>query len=113
MRSVALLILLSFSVCAFAEPQFWVSVGSFKASENAERALQSATTQISEPISVIGADTPAGYYYRVAVGPYSSRDRANSDSDVLLSGLATQNLLTVDKTEVILKRSHLFNEQSI
>ena len=30
----------------------------------------------------------------------SSRNRANSDSDVLLSGLATQNTLTVDKTEV-------------
>ncbi len=63
---------------AFAEQQFWVSVGSYKTAENAERAMTSARDMMSESFAVLGVDTPNGYFYRVAAGPFLTRDIAES-----------------------------------
>lgn len=61
---------------AWAEVQYWVSVGSYKSAENASKAIAQADVQLSEAYSAIGVDTAAGYYYRVAAGPYATREAA-------------------------------------
>ena len=61
---------------AQAQLQYWVSVGSYKDAEVAQRALSSANAQLTQPFSVIGTDTSKGYFYRVASGPYTDRNSA-------------------------------------
>jgi hypothetical protein len=63
-------------VFAWSEVQFWISVGSYKQAETAQRAIKEADVRLSESFSVIGVDTTKGYYYRVAAGPYSERSQA-------------------------------------
>ncbi len=61
-------------VCA--ETQYWVSVHSFQKEENAHRAVGKTATTLAETFRVVGASTSKGYFYRVASGPYLTREIA-------------------------------------
>lgn len=73
--AAALLFSLSVSV-AHAELQYWVSVHSFSKESTAQSALASLDHQLTEQFKVLGASTGKGYFYRVASGPYMSRQMA-------------------------------------
>jgi len=60
----------------WADLQYWVSVGSYQQSERADRALADASNKMSERFSVVGTQTTKGFYYRVAAGPFLSREAA-------------------------------------
>ena len=76
--------LLAFNVSA--EMQYWVSVGSYKQVQEAERARDKAADKMSESFAVIGTDTAKGYFYRVAAGPYLTSELAQ---DQLVSAKAS------------------------
>jgi len=61
---------------AYGEFQYWVSVGSYQQQASADRARNEAVSLSSEGFSVIGTDTAKGYYYRVAAGPFLTRELA-------------------------------------
>lgn len=71
------LVMTLFGANARAESQFWVSVGSFQKQESADRALAMAGEKLTERFSVIGTSTDNGYFYRVAAGPYLTRELAD------------------------------------
>ena len=82
-----LMVLLSCGAAApaFAERQYWVSIASYSDPEAAEQAMAEATDKLSERLAVIGTATTKGYYYRVATGPYMTRELAE---DRLISSQA-------------------------
>ena len=51
----------------------WISVGSFKNRDMAEKGLLQAQTKTSEPLSVVASSSNAGINYRVSAGPYATR----------------------------------------
>ena len=75
-QSVVVLLMLA-SPLAWSEQQFWVTVGSFQGAEAAEQAREKAAADLSESFSVVGAQTGKGYFYRVASGPYATREAAD------------------------------------
>ncbi|MEM7101363.1 MAG: DUF5916 domain-containing protein [Pseudomonadota bacterium] len=60
------------------EFQYWVSVGSYQDESGAQKALTLAGEKLTEPFSVFGTQTPKGYFYRVASGPYFNREAAEA-----------------------------------
>ncbi len=62
---------------ALGATQFWVSVGSFKTSDTAQKASATASQKMGESFSVVRVDTPKGLYFRVASGPYVDRVAAD------------------------------------
>ena len=50
----------------------WISVGSFKNRDMAEKGLVQAQAKTSEPLSVVASDSSAGINYRVSAGPYAT-----------------------------------------
>ena len=60
--------------------QYWVSVGSFKDQDSAQRSGADASRKLDAPASVIPVQTPNGLYFRVAIGPHS--DRAAADERI-------------------------------
>ena len=61
---------------AWAELQFWVSVHSFQKEQNAQRAVAGTAAQLAERFRVLGVSTDKGFFYRVASGPYLTREIA-------------------------------------
>ena len=51
----------------------WISVGSFKNRDMAEKGLLQAQAKTSEPLSVVASSSNAGINYRVSAGPYATR----------------------------------------
>ncbi|MEM7079987.1 MAG: DUF5916 domain-containing protein [Pseudomonadota bacterium] len=70
--------LLLISNPAAAQVEYWVSVSSFQQQNNAERGLREAQARLSEKFAIIGKETGIGYYYRVAAGPFNTREDAES-----------------------------------
>ena len=79
MRAVVIAFVLSLLAvpAAYADLQYWVTIGSFKTNEAAERSLSAAQAKLSDNFSVVGVSTGKGYYYRVATGPYLTRELAD------------------------------------
>ena len=75
-RFLFLVITLMTPTLGWAELQYWVSVGSYQQSETAQKAVTQASRQIAENFAVVGTDTAKGYFYRVAAGPFASREAA-------------------------------------
>ncbi len=102
--TLLLVILLGFGAVspAFAERQYWVSISSYADPDDADRAMAEASDKLSERLAVIGASTANGYYYRIATGPYMTRDLAE---DRLLSaqaaGFATAWIWSADESAFV------------
>ncbi len=60
----------------WGETQFWVSVGSYMEQGNALTERDRAVGLLSESFSVVGTSTDRGYFYRVAAGPFLTRELA-------------------------------------
>jgi hypothetical protein len=73
----AVVFLVLASPVAWAQQQFWVTVGSFQSTETAEQAREKAVAELAESFAVVGAQTGKGYFYRVASGPYATREQAD------------------------------------
>ena len=54
----------------------WVSLGSFRSADAAESARASASQRLLDTVGVVRAETPAGVLYRVAAGPFATREAA-------------------------------------
>ena len=65
------------SLPAQADDQFWVSVASYTDQQDAEREASRLSAELAMAMRAVGAATAKGYFYRVAAGPFSSRDSAN------------------------------------
>ncbi len=76
----ALLLFLS-SASLAAESQFWISVGSFKTELKAAKTAQAYEEKYPEKFSVVGSDTNRGFFYRVALGPYASKEMARESQN--------------------------------
>ena len=73
-----------------ADSQFWVSVGSFKTEVKAAQTVRAYTEKYADDFSVVGSNTNKGFYYRVALGPYVSKQTAQDGLDRLKRlGLST------------------------
>ena len=73
-----------------AESVFWVSVGSFKTESRASDTADIYRGRYSDDFSVVGSYTDRGFFYRVALGPYSSKEEAQSNLESLkIQGLAS------------------------
>ncbi len=59
-----------------AEETFWVAVASFISEESAQTNRVETAERTSEPVALRGMDTSVGYRYRVLLGPYADRNRA-------------------------------------
>ena len=57
--------------------EYWVSVASHKALDQAESAAREASERLPDQFTVAPATTPTGFFYRVVAGPYLSRDVAD------------------------------------
>ena len=91
MRFVGFLFLVAapFSVVG-ADSVFWISVGSFKTESKAAETAAVYRGRYSGDFSVVGSNTNRGFFYRVALGPYSSKADAQSNLDTIkLQGLDT------------------------
>ena len=91
MRFVGFLFLVAapFSVVG-ADSVFWISVGSFKTESKAAETTAVYRGRYSGDFSVVGSNTNRGFFYRVALGPYSSKADAQSNLDTIkLQGLDT------------------------
>ncbi len=64
------------SVQAFAEKQYWVSVGSFKEHPNAQQTRLRANERLINLFSVESTQTSQGRLYRVVSGPFLSEGMA-------------------------------------
>ena len=96
---LCMFVLAMFAPLAWAEPEYWVVVGSFQSTETADRARREAEEQVSDSFSVFGAQTGRGYFYRVASGPYASRVLAQDRLGVLRSqGYSQAWVLAQDST---------------
>ena len=73
----ALTLLSALATDAQAAMQYWVSVGSYKTNDNAQRASRDARNKMGDTFSVIRVDTPKGLYFRVATGPFADRSQAD------------------------------------
>ena len=65
-------------IAVSGQADFWVSVGSFGAIENAVRAGEQARDRTGEFFQVVSVETPAGVRYRVALGPFATRADARA-----------------------------------
>ena len=70
------LVLLTAPLSVRAETQYWVSVGSFSEQNNAAAQRDRVSGVFDDDFSVIGSATDRGYFYRVASGPYLTRELA-------------------------------------
>ncbi len=87
---LAFLVLFLSSALVSEESQYWISVGSFKTEVKAEQAAKAYGEEYAEIFSVVGSNTSKGFYYRVALGPYASKQMAQDGLDrVKRSGLST------------------------
>ena len=66
-RPASLALLLAISHTSLAD--LWVNVSSFSSSTRAEKARVEATEALKTDLSVKGAETKNGYFYRVVAGP--------------------------------------------
>jgi len=78
--SIALVFLGAVQAAA-ANGSFWVAVGSFQDAAVATRVVKEASSRLNETFSVQQADTPNGLVERVAMGPFESREDAQSAQD--------------------------------
>ena len=62
---------------AWAEPQFWIVIGSYQDSDNAEQTMRKANVSMDESFAVSSIDIQAGRWYRVASGPYLTSTMAD------------------------------------
>lgn len=73
------------ALAAFAaaaeQAHFWVSVGSFRSPDAAQRASAAAAATLSEPLQTLRSEGANGVVFRVVRGPYG--DRAAADEQVL------------------------------
>ena len=77
MRSwITLLALLLAPAAVAQDGGSWVSLGSFGASDAAERARSTAAERLSDPVRVSMTETAGGVRYRVVAGPFASRQAA-------------------------------------
>lgn len=53
-----------------AEPEYWVSVGSFRSYSDAEAAREQAGARLPDSLSIAEALLDSGLWYRVLAGPY-------------------------------------------
>ena len=67
-----------------AAADHWISVGSFKNRDMAEKGLLQAQAKTSEPLSVVASESNAGINYRVSAGPYVTAADAKRVRPVLL-----------------------------
>ena len=73
-----------------ADSVFWISVGSFKTESKAAETAAVYRGRYSGDFSVVGSNTNRGFFYRVALGPYSNKADAQSNLDTIkLQGLDT------------------------
>lgn len=64
----------------------WISVGSFKNRDMAEKGLLQAQAKTTEPLSVVASSSNnAGINYRVSAGPYATRAAAKNALLILSS----------------------------
>ena len=62
----------------------WISVGSFKNRDMAEKGLLQAQAKTTEPLSVVASSSNnAGINYRVSAGPYATRAAAKNILPIL------------------------------
>lgn len=78
--ALAIVALGAFAAAA-EEANFWVSVGSFKSLDAAERASAAAAATLSGPLRTLSGESANGAVFRVVRGPYG--DRAAADEQVL------------------------------
>ena len=78
--ALAIAALAAFAAAA-EEANFWVSVGSFKSLDAAERASAAAAATLSGPLRTLSGESANGAVFRVVRGPYG--DRAAADEQVL------------------------------
>lgn len=64
------------SAVAFAAPEYWVAVGSYREATNADRFVEQSGDMLGTRPSVRSVITDTGIYYRVSVGPFSDRPTA-------------------------------------
>ena len=65
----------------------WISVGSYKNRDAAEKGLLQARTKTSQPLSVVASEHSTGINYRVSAGPYATLgDAKKALPEVLDSG---------------------------
>lgn len=74
--TLALVALAAFAAAA-EQTHFWVSVGSFKSPEAAQRASAAAAATLSEPLQTLRSEGASGVVFRVVRGPYGDRDAAD------------------------------------
>jgi hypothetical protein len=88
-------------VTVMAERQYWVSVASFERAEQADVAIREADRSVPEGFSVVGIPTDAGYVYRVASGPFSTRELAEAGlSSVRAAGYDDAWLWSADTSQI-------------
>ena len=63
-------------ITAAQQGDVWVSLGSFRSADAAESARASASQRLLDTVGVVRAETPAGVLYRVAAGPFATREAA-------------------------------------
>ncbi len=73
-RPALLVVFLVISNTSLAD--LWVNIASFSTGVRAEKARVEATEALKIDLSVKGARTRDGYFYRVVAGPYRTRDDA-------------------------------------
>ena len=97
MRTLTSILLVTFSYAASADQEYWISVASFASSDRAESAAPQIGEQISQRVQVV---PDANHIrYRVAVGPISSRDEAETTLDQIKgSGIPDAWILASEST---------------
>ena len=73
---LALIALLAATVPAAGQDDFWISVGSFKSFDAAQRLQAKAALTLAEPVQMLPAEVAGRNVFRVVGGPYESRAAA-------------------------------------
>lgn len=73
---LALIVLLAAAAPAAAQDDFWISVGSFKSFDAAQRLQAQAALALAEPVQMLPAEVAGRNVFRVVGGPYASRATA-------------------------------------
>ena len=73
---LALIALLAATAPAAAQDDFWISVGSFKSFDAAQRLQAQAALALAEPVQMLPAEVAGRNVFRVVGGPYASRATA-------------------------------------
>lgn len=73
---LALVALLAATVPAAGQDDFWISVGSFKSFDAAQRLQAKAALTLAEPVQMLPAEVAGRNVFRVVGGPYESRAAA-------------------------------------